>query len=411
MKSVGVKFLRLRTSLVFIFLLSLGLGTAYSALNPDSILPRRDALIYDTIGWNLAQGKGFSVTDGTPTALRGPIYPGFLAGVYLFAGHNYQAVRIAQVFIHAVNALLIFAVGMNTFDPKTAVLGAFLYTIYPAFTFYTGLILTEIVFTALLLVSVLFLTYAVRYESLVWAGISGLFLGLATLCKPTTLLYPVWLMLIFFVIRKERAKLIRLSVVLALAMGLVVLPWTLRNLVLFDRVMPVSVYSGYNLLLGSLPPDTSFDRVSFAEDYLTNPVEKDREALSQGISNIVANPQGYISQVPRKAVYFLLPEGMSVLGSSKTAQGLVLILFQLVILVLALAGWIINRFSLSSLILASLIIYFIGMHVVFISTPRFNLPIMPYVLLFSAAGTAPIVRYLSSRWLGPGIQPIDREAK
>ena len=45
---------------------------------------------------------------------------------------------------------------------------------------------------------------------------------------------------------------------------------------------------------------------------------------------------------------------------------------------------------------------------VFISTPRFNLPIMPYVLLFCAAGTAPIMRYLSGRLLRPDIQPIDR---
>lgn len=411
MKSVGVRFFSVRTCLVFIFLLSLGLGGAYSALNPDSILPRNDAVIYDAIGWNLAKGNGFSVANDTPTALRGPIYPGFLAGVYLFSGHNYQAVRMAQVFINAVNALLIFAVGMNTFDPKTAFFAAFLYTIYPAFTFHTGLILTEIVFTALLLVSVLFLLYAVRHQSLVWAGISGFALGLATLCKPTTLLYPVWLTLIFFVIRKGRAKLIQISVVLTLVMGLVVLPWTIRNLVLFGRVIPVSVFSGYNLLLGSLPPNTSFDHGAFTEDYFTNPIEKDREALSQGVSNIISNPKDYISHMPRKAIYFLLPEGMSVIGSSKTPQGLVLILSQFVILLLALEGFIINRFSLSSLILASLIIYFIGIHIVFISTPRFNLPIMPYVLLFSAAGSAPIVRYLSGRWLRLGIRPIDRAGK
>jgi hypothetical protein len=102
--------LRTRTILYFIFLFSLLLGTAYARFNPDSILPREDAVAYDTIGWNLVQGKGFALKEGEPTALRGPIYPAFLAIVYFFSGHNYQAVRVVQIFLNASSALLVFMI-------------------------------------------------------------------------------------------------------------------------------------------------------------------------------------------------------------------------------------------------------------------------------------------------------------
>lgn len=377
--------------LILVLILAMSLGVIYWLLDPDSITPRRDALVYDAIGWNLVQGQGFSVQEGAPTALRGPVYPYFLALVYMFAGHYYQTVRGVQILIHGLNALLVYALGAKIFERKTGLSAALAYVVYPAFVFYTGLLLTETLFTGLLLAAMCCLLHAMERESRLWAAVSGALLGLATLCKPTTLLFPIILGMILSV-REETRRLVKLAVTLAFTMALVVTPWMARNYNLFERFVPVSVFTGYNLLLGSLPPESDFDLAAFKAEYFSDPVQEDREAFAQGITNVLSNPLGYILGRPEKLVRFLLPEGMAVIGSSKTPQGVALILTQVAILALALRGWLIKPLSPSHLALASLCAYFALAHVALISTPRFNLPVMPYALIFCAAGMREILK-------------------
>ncbi|MCL5935492.1 MAG: hypothetical protein M1543_03250 [Firmicutes bacterium] len=52
-----------------------------------------DAVQYDTLGWNLAQGKGYLDENGQPSIWRTPGYPVFLAGLYWLFGHNYSLPR------------------------------------------------------------------------------------------------------------------------------------------------------------------------------------------------------------------------------------------------------------------------------------------------------------------------------
>lgn len=393
-------YCKTKVCLFGIIALCLATSLLYAYLRPASILPEKDSVHYDAIGLNLALGQGFSLDGEKPTALRGPVYPLFLAGIYALAGHNYQAVWAVQVILHLVNCWLIFLLAKTAYREQVGLAAALLYALYPAFAFYPGLIMTETVTLSLLLAAMLLLAQAVRRDSLALSTISGLFLGLATLCKPTTLLFPLFLGLIWL-IQKRGHALVRYGLLLTLSMILVIAPWTIRNYLAFGKVVPVSVFAGYNLLLGTIPRnDTTFDLAAFAADYWTEPISKDRAALLAGVNKIAADPVAYASMMPSKLVYFLLPDGMFVIGDSQTPQAILLILYQLLLLGLAFVGWRHTLSSPTTLLFLSLVVYFVLMHLVIISTPRFNVPIMPYILILSAVGLKAVYRYIR-QWRAP----------
>lgn len=366
------------------------LGMAYLAANPAAITPSQDALGYDLIGLNLSSGRGFSLDGNEPTALRGPAYPAFLALVYGVFGHNYTAVWILQIGIHAANLLLVIWIAGTLFSARAGAAAGLLYLVYPAFLIYTGLILTETLTILLLLGSTALLLAAVRRGALLLAGLSGGLLGLATLARPSTLLYPLFLCLALLAFRATR-PLLRYGVVLGGVMLISVLPWTARNYVVFGRFIPVSVFSGYNLYLGTLPRGAGGAEVEgFIGRFYQDPVAEDRWALEQGVRNIAADPLGYAARMPGKLAYFFLPEGMAVVGSSRTPQGLALIAFQFGVLGLAGVGLYRARREAGAILLAAPVVYFAGLHLLLISTPRFNLPVMPLVLILSGVGVSSV---------------------
>jgi 4-amino-4-deoxy-L-arabinose transferase-like glycosyltransferase len=393
---------RNRILLFGFFLLTIVFGLIYSYVDPNSILPQKDALDYDQIGWNLTQGNGFSLDNSGPTLLRGPVFPVLLAIIYHVAGHNYPAVRFVQIILNAINCLLVFLVCRELVDEKTGLVASFFYAIYPAFTFYTGLILTETLTITLLLTSMFFLFKAIRYKNYTLTVLSGVVLGLSTLCKPTTLLYAPFLGLVMLTWKTTR-KFFKHGLVLAIVVLFIILPWTFRNYRVSGHFVPVSVFSGYNLFLGTFPRNaSSLDITEFKNAYYTNPVEKDTEALIQGWQNIKTNPAQFISIVPSKLVYFWLPDGLAVVGNSRTLPGMTLILFQLALLLFAVVGWYSIKASPQSVGLTSLIIYFTLVHVIIISTPRFNLPVMPFILIFSSIGLLKLLSYAHSSQLRSG---------
>src|SRR5687768_14160712 len=67
---------------------------------PDS----GDAPTYIATAASLLAGEGFTLGNGNPTALHGPVYPLFLAGVFAIFGTDPNVVGVVQVVLGAVTA-------------------------------------------------------------------------------------------------------------------------------------------------------------------------------------------------------------------------------------------------------------------------------------------------------------------
>jgi 4-amino-4-deoxy-L-arabinose transferase-like glycosyltransferase len=284
----------------------LGRGVVFSQTAGLGI-PIIDEQHYTSIAGNLINRHEFSMISGQPTSIRPPLYPAFLAAIWSIAGeHNYQAVRLVQGVLSAVTAWLVFLIGRDFFSPRAGRIAAAVFWLYPSFIFFNVTILTETLYT-LLLVSFVWLTAKVvvspRPQTAVLAGVA---LGLACLTRSSLWPLPILLCPLLVAIIKEstRDRLATASLFLV-GYAIVVAPWAVRNTRLQGQLTIVDTMGGVNLRLGNYehtPEDRMWDAVSLEGEKnwayelrkeRPGPFtegEKDKWAQARAVEYIAAHP-------------------------------------------------------------------------------------------------------------------------
>jgi 4-amino-4-deoxy-L-arabinose transferase-like glycosyltransferase len=213
-----------------------------------------DSLVYGDIAknWLLHGIFGISgIGDVTPTYIRLPGYPAFLAVVFkIFGMEHYRAALMVQVFVDIGTCFLIADVARRCLSGRMARVAFLLAGLCPFLATYAAAALTEtweIFFTVLALdLAVVGLTRV--GQSRVWLG-CGLAIGGAILLRPDggLLLAAIELYLLVWlrVRRKQSTELapsqvIKAGLILALAALAPLIPWTLRNLRTFHEFQPLA---------------------------------------------------------------------------------------------------------------------------------------------------------------------------
>src|SRR5208283_967567 len=105
---------------------------------------------YDAIARSLVHGDGFTL-DGHPTAYRLPGYPLLLAASYAVFGDSKTPMRILQIIADVISCLLLFSIGKKLFSEKVGLLAAAILALFPIQVLYVSHLMTETIFTAILL--------------------------------------------------------------------------------------------------------------------------------------------------------------------------------------------------------------------------------------------------------------------
>jgi hypothetical protein len=246
-------------ALVAILLLGLGLRIDYAVDSDQSQLP--DSLGYAQIAENLYRNGDFdqrgSLTAGhaQQSSNYAPGLPLVVGGLYkLTGGVHLELARIVLALIGSVAILLTFLIGVRLGGPLAGLLAALAIAVYPAFLEYSGMLMTEPLATTLLAATLLAAFWASdRGGALAWA-LPGLLLGLMAMVRPEYLLFGALLPLLalFLVHREEswRPGIAAAAVTLA-AFALPIVPWTIRNAIVLDRLVPISTGSGKVLFVGT----------------------------------------------------------------------------------------------------------------------------------------------------------------
>lgn len=247
-----------------IFLLGLGLRLDYAIRAPNH--PVDDARAYARISRALYGGEGFTQGDGPgyrhlqPASNYSPGLPLLTAGLYAVRGAaDVEAALIVFALLGSLSIPLAFLLGRRLGGPDAGLIATLPVAVYPALLEYGGMLMTEPLATALLAGAMLCLLRACELRRpLPWIGTGLLLGGLAMLRPEYSILIPLLPALALLRLRRERGG-IRGGILLgpALAVGvacLVVLPWTIRNFVVFDRLVPISTGGGQVLYEGSYLP-------------------------------------------------------------------------------------------------------------------------------------------------------------
>jgi 4-amino-4-deoxy-L-arabinose transferase-like glycosyltransferase len=177
-----------RRSLVLVFVVALacrGALFAATASDPSRLLAPPDSGEYLTIAENLNSGHGFSADTAPPyrpDVRRTPLYPLMLAGVFRLPLGGVRLASLLGVVAGATAAAALYCLAWRLFGPEPALIAGLLLAVDVTSISYSVLILTEAIFTCLLIAAILMLV--TRPRRLGRAGLGGVLLGCATLCRP-----------------------------------------------------------------------------------------------------------------------------------------------------------------------------------------------------------------------------------
>ena len=442
---------RLKRVLVIILvaLLLRGIFFVVVSTHPERLF-HRDTGSYIRPARNLLTGRGFSQQEAppfTPDARRTPVYPLLVALLYGVFGQHPLLVAGGQVLLSALTAGLVGLLGARLLPEREACLGGLLLALSLGSIVYSAYILTETLFTALLLgMSYALVVYREKRRKR-WLIGAGLLAGMAMLCRPIALFYPlVAAPLAGFAHRGRWREVFRAALLLLGIAVLLVAPWLLRNYRLTGS-LTLSTISSRNLLLFnavSLEADlrgvgqaqVRAEMVERLEQELAQRGGADDEALQVrlhkewGRKIVLAHPWRYLYVHLKNDLNSLLPnvtEFLELLGVTQGGKGTLSVLNQyglraavrhyfggqvwLLALLLPLVGLLgvtylgalvgliilVQRRAGFSLVLLLLPIAYFLLIPGAPSNPRFRVPVMPYVCLLAGTGLVAVWHWVRRR--------------
>lgn len=387
----------------------------------------------------------------TPDLDRTPTYPVFLVAVFATAGHQPWLVALLQILVGSLTAVLAYKLAREISLPHVAsVIAGLVVALDPVAAMNSNRILTETLFTFLLVAGLWLLVRYWNSHSLRWALASGLVLALATLTRPINQFLPIALLpLCVLALRHLPWRQWATGVLLFVLVSLV-LPygWAYRN---YQEagIFTLSTIGDTNLAYyraravlaeaEGISQDEAWDKIqghieTTAAAQKLGPSEivtlQREEAVAifrrypmltlsmfvKGVARIVADP-GYTitcTLLDRQSTAFecfpgkssmnepgLLGKAFGKLGQMSAAQVLtlawsgLLLAFVYVSAALGVAQLVRERRWLPLAFSLLLIAYFVGLAAGAESNSRFRIPAMPFVALLAGTGA-----YTAWIWYG-----------
>ena len=168
---------------------------------------------------------------------RTPLYSLFLAGLIQAVGPSLDRLLTIQHLLGLATIGLTYLVGRLTFGPVAAGVAALAVAINGSLLTMEHLLISEALYTPLLLAALAALVGAVRTRRPALWLLAGVLLGLGTLCRPLGIgvLLVVLVVLPFTAI--PRAGLLRGGGLLLLGAAICVMPWIIRQALVHDRAV------------------------------------------------------------------------------------------------------------------------------------------------------------------------------
>jgi 4-amino-4-deoxy-L-arabinose transferase-like glycosyltransferase len=288
-----------------------------------------DQVSYDALAQNVAAGKGF-VFDAdwypftmarTPTAHWSFLYVSYLAGVYAIVGYYPVIARLAQaVIVGVLMPWLVYRLGKRALGKTAGLAGAIGITFYIYLIYYSATLMTEPFYIVSLLWAIDVLqrirehVYHQNEEPIKLQGwfigrVSlwvecGAALGIATLLRQQALLLVPFFLGWLLWTTWERVKLQRLIysiVLLMVIVALFILPWTVRNYIVYGEFLPLNSNVGWAIFVANHPlQGNHFDPllgVALPDEWVgLNEAELNGKLMAAGIRFMLEDPIRFILQ-------------------------------------------------------------------------------------------------------------------
>ncbi|HEX2897807.1 MAG TPA: glycosyltransferase family 39 protein, partial [candidate division Zixibacteria bacterium] len=347
---------------------------------------------------------------GDTTYFRAPFYVYCLAILFYVFGIALWAPRIFGLFIGIASIFLTFRISSRLFNQRTAIIASLIQAVFPVVLYFESELLLDALFMFFLELSF--------YLYLIWNDdktaknglLLGISLGLAAITRPIILVFAIPILLVVLIKKEKSLSKFKQLAFLAIGGGLIILPITVRNIVVGHEPVLIAAQGGINFYIGNNSNSDGLSAVmpeplgrNWQNSDITYIAEKDiglklkpGEVSSywfkRGLAEITDNPLK-MSALFLKKVYFNfsnrevsnnrnLPEFFNrhpLLKFNPFSFGLI---FSLAI-VAVFTGWSAHNGIRTITIL--IVIYVIVVSVFFYNS-RFRLPVIPFYIILGTVG-------------------------
>ncbi len=348
---------------------------------------------YNGYALNLINGNGFVYHN--KYSWRPPGYPIFLAAIYsIFGLNSFTAVRIIQSILRALCVFIIYDLVASNYDKKTGIIASLLWAFEPSSLLISNYLLTETLFTVILLLTILLMNYAVKKMKLIFIFCGGFCYACSLLISDRAIVLLPFILVWLFITIPERKKKVIYCTALLLTSALFVSPWSVRNSLIHKQFVFITTHGGKNLWLYNNPyyPFIEGSTSSAYQKYKKvttvmikglSEAERDKMMYYAGINFIVTNPIIFLRNGVIKFVRFFRPYPIITyhtrLIDILIGWGSYFIIFPAFFVGLYLS-FKNKKYSL----LFIMVVYFVILHIVDQADLRKRVPAMPFIIALSS---------------------------
>jgi 4-amino-4-deoxy-L-arabinose transferase-like glycosyltransferase len=398
-----------RVILVGLLITALLLRLTAALILPVDYRLRDDAVEYVSVAKHVLNAGIYGEDPGVPYAVVPPAYPLFIAGVFALTGQSLMAVRLVQVVFGVVAVFFIYLAGKYAFSELVGLGAALICAIYPPFVIYVAPYMTEALYIPLFALYLIFLVQSLNKPSDKNIALAAVGFGLAMLTKETLIAFPLDLPIIFWWAKVKVWQALRYVLVFAAVTLLVLSPWLARNYVTFGYPFYTSrtAYIQYELTgHGYLAPQ--FEEQAAEHE---SPVSESNRLYEYyqryGRTTDLWKPSFFLSQpgtylrylFNRLVEFWLHPNGLLSLPKIFLIRAGYIAAH---VLMLGLALWQITiNLRKQDAVTGGMVLMLVYVTAVGIflrrPNPRYNLPFLPIVFIFTARGALALYKRFALR--------------
>ncbi len=371
-----------------------------------------DANGYWELAQHLAHGEDYAIHSPPRRILRTPGFPLLLAASIRLFGDSITVASLVLATVGSLCCLQLFVLTRRLAGTGPAIVALAIAAVSPLQIATSVQILSEGWFTCWVLASLLTLEPLLRQapghperHPLLQALLAGVAAGIGTLVRPGWILWPVVASILLLWLHRDRLRQrVLLAGLLCLAAWLTLLPWAARNYHVSGLWVHTSLWSGPSLYDGLNPGATGASDMRFldAEGLYQrfSEAEVNEQYKQRAVEFVLKNPQRTLQLAFTKMLRFLSPT-LHAPGLAFPLLNVFLGIWYVFLGFLTIQGLFANRISLSSRLLLILpFLQFLAVHMVFVGSVRYRLPVEMPLMTVAACG---LVALLSKR--GRRLQP------
>jgi hypothetical protein len=367
--------------------------------------------------WTIVQTGNYTYhKPPSPTVFMMPGLPYTLALLMKLFGEfgGITALRIVQAILQTISLLLIFSIGKKLFNSKVGILAVILDLFYIAEIWMPNLVLTECFFKFFVLCLIYSSICAIEKNLTKYYVWGGIFLGLATLFRPTISTYPIIILILWMVYKVKFKSAIKYTTIVIAVFCIVLSPWWIRNYVVFHKFIPFTLATGNPMAQGTFIDYDQSTKTTDGLDYSNyntkDPKLSEIERNTMEIALSKYRLENLFPKEPLKFIYwYTIGKGWIQISTPFYWREIFNVsyysskLYHSIILLCCVLGIFLyfrdkNKNKLALIPIATLI-YFIIVYLPFYTMSRYYYPVAPYLMLFAAYFLVNIYeKFLSSKF-------------